>query len=170
MSFALALFSFAFVSLGYASPLVFHGEFASARHKVTYKEGYDKFSCFEENGEWMENRGCIFHGMNSLSVVKNGNSWFARVSTITANAGLCDFEGEANIVSPGVLLATAEGEEFVPGNASGTGKWVPATCEMLITFQKDGSVSAKERNFRKCASFCDATGLLEIRRAFRKKK
>lgn len=167
MKLYLALFALT-IGAANAAPVPFHGEFVAPRHKVTYKEGYDIFSCAEEGGEYAEGRGCVFNGQNNLSVVKNGTTWFARVSTITANASLCDFEGEARPVAANVLLATAEGEEFVPGQTSGSGNWVPATCEVLITYNSDGSVTAKERDFRKCASFCGATGLLEIKKALRK--
>jgi hypothetical protein len=163
-----ALLSFGFGLSALAAPLAFDGEFVSPKHKVLFKTGYDMISCTEENGEWLEGSGCSFNGQNVVTVVKNGTTWFARVSTISPNTSLCDFEGEARQIAPNVLLATAEGEAFVPGQTSGGGSWVPSTCEVVITYNADGSVSAKEKDFRKCASFCGATGYLAIPKALRK--
>ncbi len=153
-----------------ANPLSFEGEFVAPKHKVTFRHGYDIVGCTEENGEWHEGKGCVFKGENNLSVVKNGTTWFARISTISPNASLCDFEGEAVQVSPNVLLAKAEGEQFVPGARSGTGSWIPAVCEVQISYRPDGSVSVREKDFRKCASFCGATAFLSIPTAARKTK
>ena len=168
MKTLLAVLACVVAAPAFAAPMAFEGEFVAARHKVTFKTGYDIFSCSEEGGEWYENRGCVFNGENNLSVVKNGDTWLARVSTINANASTCDFVGEARKLSDNVLLASAEGEEFVPGRTSNGGHWIPAICELVITYGADGSVAVKERDLRKCASFCGSTGMLEVKRATRK--
>lgn len=166
MKFLIATVSLVVASSSFAAVRGFEGEFVSQK-KVIDKNS-DLASCRDERGEWLEGRGCSKLGEDSVQVQRNGTGFYARVNTTSSNASLCDFSGEAKRIGENLLLARGEGEEFVPGATSGAGSWIAATCELHIRYNADGSVTVKELNPRKCASFCGATGFLSIVRGVRK--
>ena len=152
------LFSALLLSTAFAAPADITGTY-NYNHEIAFLSYADEASCVESKGRWQDDL-CIFDDNNDtveISAAADGK-YQLRVSTITTNAHMCDYEGEGKLVG-GKLLSSQAVDVWQEG------KTVPGTCEVTVNFPEPNvaNVEATEP----CQSLCGMRATLNIDRAER---
>jgi hypothetical protein len=131
-------------------------------HEISFLSYAGASECVADQGRWSDGL-CIFPAADEVSVRRAGFHYDVKVSTVTTNAHMCEFEGEGVFQNDGSLKASAPSEVWNEGRQ----EWEPATCELSVSFPNGNAadVSTNEN----CQSFCGMRARLDIKGATRKR-
>lgn len=133
------------------------GEY-SLSHEIAFMNYESEEACKGDNGRWADGL-CFMDASDEVVVKKTGDEYEVSVDTITTNGHSCGFEGTGQWTMEGILAST-------PSQAWDGDKFVPVTCEVLLSFVDGNTVNVS--NNGQCSEFCGMRASLEISGAKRK--
>ncbi|RZA06886.1 MAG: hypothetical protein EOP11_09160 [Proteobacteria bacterium] len=130
-------------------------------HEISFLSYENQMACEGDNGRW-EDGLCIFAGADEVTVKRAGLSYDVKVSTVTTNAHMCEFEGKGVFQGDGTLKAAAPAEVWNDDRQ----EWEAATCEVTLSFASGNEVNVT--NNGSCQSFCGMRASLDVAGATRR--
>lgn len=131
----------------------------SISHSVVMMNAPSAKDCKNTDGRWDKaDQMCFIDSADTLTFDKSEKDLKITITTITTNGHQCEFQSEKAVQTDiNTILASAASMKY-----DEKGNEIPASCEVTVKFNADGSVSSSQNDFEACRQFCGMNASLDI--------